>query len=46
LSTLRGTFAVIIAVNRLICADVCARWRMTLRRQFPGEGAVMGCARL
>ena len=29
---LRLTFAVIVAMNCLICTDVCADWRMTLRR--------------
>src|SRR5438552_1223006 len=32
LSSLRQTFAVIVAMNCLICTDVCADWRMTLRR--------------
>ena len=32
LSSLRRTFAAIVAMTCLICTDVCADWRMTLRR--------------
>ena len=32
LSSLRRTFAASIAMTCLICTDVCADWRITLRR--------------